>query len=302
VGTAKQEAPGARLVVAFDRALGRALRPLAALLPRRVLRVAEKIERNRTRPLGQLAAVLFLLASMLYGLIVGGQIGQLGDAALVFVGFGIDDIEMDGNAETSDLAILAGLEIQGSLVGYDAAAAQERVARLPWVAGVTVRKFYPSTLSVEVEERKPFALWQHEGEVYVVDRGGTKIVPLEESRFGKLPFLVGAGANEKAATFVEALRDVPDIARQMRAAVLVAERRWDLHLEHGVQVKLPEKAVRQALLQLARLDKERQLLARDVVVVDLRIPDRLTVRLPEGRSLKDVGPDGARADAKKART
>ncbi len=79
----------------------------------------------------------------------------------------------------------------------------------------------------------------------------------------------------------------------MRAAVLVADRRWDLHLDHGVTVKLPEKHVRQALAELVKLDADEKLLARDVVVVDMRLPDRVTVRLPEGRSLDDVTSDGA---------
>jgi cell division protein FtsQ len=81
----------------------------------------------------------------------------------------------------------------------------------------------------------------------------------------------------------------------MRAAVLVAGRRWDLHLEEGVTVKLPEKGIRQALAQLVKLDAEHGLLSRDVTVVDLRLPDRVTVRLPEGRSLEDVTSDGGAA-------
>ena len=71
-------------------------------------------------------------------------------------------------------------------------------------------------------------------------------------------------------------------------AVLVADRRWDLHLENGVTIKLPEKGVKEALAQLVKLNAESRLLDRDVVVVDLRLPDRITVRLPEGRTLEDV--------------
>jgi cell division protein FtsQ len=90
----------------------------------------------------------------------------------------------------------------------------------------------------------------------------------------------------------------------MRAAVFVAGRRWDLHLENGVTVKLPEKDVSAALTQLVKLSAERQLLGRDVIVVDLRLPDRVTVRLPEGRTLEDVTTEGGEPAVKiaKART
>jgi cell division protein FtsQ len=303
---AKQSAErgGLKLLVAgLDRALGFFLSPLAKLLPRRVRRLAEKIERERTRPFGQMAAAGFLLATMLYGLVAGGQIWMVGDSLLVVSGFGIDDVRITGHAETAELAILEKLELNGSLIWFDVAEAQERVAALPWVERAVVRKFYPSTLEVEIQERTPFALWQREGQVFVMDASGTEIVPLEDARFAKLPFMVGATANEKAAQFFLEILAEPEIAEQMRAAVFVAGRRWDLHLENGVTIKLPEKDMREALAQLVKLNAERQLLARDVIVVDLRLPDRITVRLPEGRSMEEITTEGAeKIKTAKART
>jgi cell division protein FtsQ len=271
----------------LDRALGRVMQPLANLLPRRLRRVADRLERRRTR-IGQIAAAGFLGITILYALIVGGQIGRVGDALLVFVGFGIDDVRIVGQRETSQITILEQLDLYGSLVSFDVETAQDRLAQLPWISDVVVRKYYPGTLSVEITERKPFALWQREGNVFVIDKVGTEIVPLDESRFSRLPFMVGGGANSTAPEFLADLFTQPYIAERMRAAVLVSGRRWDLHLDEGVTVKLPEKHSREALAQLVKLDSERQLLSRDVTVIDMRLPDRITVRLPEGRSLEDV--------------
>jgi cell division protein FtsQ len=276
------------LVADLDHALGRVTRPLANLVPRRLRRIAERIEHRKTRPVGQIAAVGFLLAAILYGLIAGGQLGRLADSLLVFVGFGIETVEIAGHRETPELAILEKLEIGGSLLSFDVALAQARVSELPWVARATVRKFYPSTLSVQIEEREPFALWQRQGEVFVIDRDGGEIVELEESRHAALPFLVGERANLFAVEFLTTLYQQPTIAERTLASVLVAGRRWDVHLEDGVVVKLPEEGLAAALAQLVKLHAEQDLLARDVVVVDLRLPDRITVRLPEGRSLEDV--------------
>ena len=167
---------------------------------------------------------------------------------------------------------------------------------------MTVRKFYPGTLAIEITERTPYALWQRDGEVLVMDRNGVPIMPLDKSRFAALPFMVGGGANETAQPFLAELMTQPGIAARMHDAVLVAGRRWDLHLDNGVTVKLPEKGVRAALAQLVKLDSEKQLLARDVVVIDLRLPDRVTVRLPEGRSLDDVISQGGQIKQRKART
>ncbi len=284
---------GVALLDALDHALGRILRPLANLLPRRLRRAAERIERARRRPIGHLAAAGFLLVALFYALAVGGQIGRLTDSVLVAAGFGIDDIKISGEKETSEIAVLEKLDLVGSLISFDAAKAQQRLSELPWIEHAVVRKFYPSTLSVEITERAPFALWQRDGNVVVIDKSGTTIVPLEEGRFARLPLMVGGGANQTAPDLLGDLFAEPSIVAEMRAAVLVAGRRWDLHLDNGVTVKLPEKNVRQALAELVKLDTEKQLLSRDVVVVDMRLPDRVTVRLPEGRSLDDITSDSA---------
>jgi cell division protein FtsQ len=289
----------AGFVAGLDHVLGALLRPLACLVPRRLRRAAERMEQKNTLPIGQVAAGGFLFATMMYALVVGGQIGRLGDSLLVLAGLGIDDVQISGNAETSEITLLERLEVQGSLVAFDVEAAQARIAALPWVEKANLRKFYPSTLSVAVVERVPYALWQRENEVFVIDRNGVEIGLLEESRFSSLPFLVGGGANQTAGDLLAELLTEPAIAAQMRAAVLVGGRRWDLHLENGVTVKLPEKHVGDALAQLAMLDAREQLLARDVVVIDLRLPDRVTVRLPEGRSLEEI-PGGVALDPKKA--
>ena len=143
------------LVAALDHALGLLLRPLACLVPRRLRRAAEKLERQKARPLGQIAAAGFLFATMLYALVIGGQIGRLGDSLLVLAGLGIEDVRIDGNRETSELTILERLELVGSLVSFDVGEAQKRVAALPWVETAIVRKFYPGTLSVAIVERTP---------------------------------------------------------------------------------------------------------------------------------------------------
>ena len=43
----------------------------------------------------------------------------------------------------------------------------------------------------------------------------------------------------------------------------------------------PEGNVAQALDRLVALDREKKLLSRDIVAVDLRLPDRVSVRLSD---------------------
>ena len=114
--------------------------------------------------------------------------------------------------------------------------------------------------------------------------------PLAGGRFAALPLVVGAGAAGRARAFLGRLEEYPAIREQVRACVLVAERRWNLKLKNGVDVRLPENDVERALDTLAGLDRDKRLLSRDILAVDLRSPDRVVVRLSDaaGQAREDA--------------
>jgi len=144
-----------------------------------------------------------------------------------------------------------------------------------------VLKLYPGRLRIGIKERKPFALWQKDGVVSLIAADGTVLEPFVPAAFSTLPLLVGNGAAQAGFDFINLIGSHPDIARRVEASVLVAGRRWNLHLKSGVEVLLPEAAPAQALQRLAELDRDKRLLSRDIVTVDLRLPDRVTLRLSD---------------------
>jgi cell division protein FtsQ len=96
-----------------------------------------------------------------------------------------------------------------------------------------------------------------------------------------LPLVVGRGAQRQANEFLGILDRYPDIRSMLRASVMVAERRWNLRLTNGIDVRLPETDVEGALDRLIKLDHDKKLLSRDITMVDLRLPDRVSVRLSD---------------------
>ena len=78
---------------------------------------------------------------------------------------------------------------------------------------------------------------------------------------------------------------------QVRAAVLVAERRWNLMLKNGIDVRLPETDVEQALETLVELDRDKKLLTRDIAA------DRSAPAGPRDRAALRRGRGGARRSA-----
>jgi cell division protein FtsQ len=245
------------------------------------------IDLDVPRGAGSSAAALLLLASASYGAVKGdhvsdivAQVQDICDQAANVAGFGISEISIAGEREAGrqDILARAGITDHSSLLLVDAARMRAKLLSNPWIAQATVLKLYPGRLRIEITERKPFALWQKDGEVSLIAADGTVLEPFVPQRFAALPQVVGPGAERAAQDFLALIARYPDIADSVEASVLVAERRWNLHLKNGVEVLLPEREPERALATLTDLNRTKKLLARDIVVVDLRLADRVTVR------------------------
>jgi cell division protein FtsQ len=233
----------------------------------------------------------FLGVFSLYGAYLGGHVPTIAQAVTSRLGFAIDAVKVSGHHETSEIDILERLGLDGwtSTIGFDAEAARERIAELPWVETAAVRKVYPDTLEVQIEERKPYAIWQHGSELSVVERSGHVIVPYSGGRQATLPLIIGLGAPEAAPAFIDGIRSHPELASRSKGYIRVAERRWDLRFENGVTVKLPEAGEDRALDELTTMDRESGLLSRDITAIDMRLTDRLVVQLtPEAATRREA--------------
>lgn len=242
---------------------------------------------NVPRGIGSSAAALLVLASAGYGAVRGGHAPQIVenlqnicDDAANLAGFRISEIVVHGEHQLGRAQVLgiAGITDRSSLLFLDPAKARQRLISNPWIVEATVLKLYPSRLSIEVKERKPFALWQKGGQVYVIAEDGTVLESFVPQRFASLPLVVGQGAEHAAPAFLALVARYPAIAERLKASVLVAERRWDLYLKDDLVVSLPEARPDAALRLLIDLDRSKKLLSRDIVAIDLRLPDRVTVR------------------------
>jgi cell division protein FtsQ len=175
------------------------------------------------------------------------------------------------------------------LIGFDAKAARQRIETLPWVELAAVRKVYPHALEVRVEERRPFAIWQQGRDLSVIEKSGRIIAPYVGGREAGLPLIIGIGAPERAPDLLARLAQYPELTARVKGYIRIGERRWDLKLENGITVKLPEEGEDQAIADLVRIDRETGLLTRDIVAVDMRISDRLAVELsPEAMTARQA--------------
>ena len=212
--------------------------------------------------------------------LLGRNLIQLGAVS----GLRLENVLVEGRIETRPADLLAAMRTSRGmpLLAIDAAATKARLEALPWVLSATVERDWPSTLRVVITERKAFALWQHGKRTALIDRTGKVIVEGNLARAAGQPLVVGEGADRGAAQIVDILLSEPDLFRQVEAAVLVSKRRWNVRLVNGIDVRLPEEGTAAAWHRLAAMARSQGLLDRALTVIDMRLPDRVTVRLAPG--------------------
>ncbi len=223
----------------------------------------------------------FLGSVALYGAVLGGHMPAVVQAVTAHTGFAIEEIKISGHRETSEIDILGELELNGwtSLIGFSVDDAREKIAGLPWVETVSIRKSYPSALEINIAEREPFAIWQSGSSLSLVEKSGDVITGFSGGKYGTLPLVVGFGAPQRAAGIIAQTANTPKLAARVKAFIRVSDRRWDLRLRNGITIKLPARGQVQAMADLVAMDRASGILSRDIKTVDMRLADRLIVGL-----------------------
>jgi cell division protein FtsQ len=254
----------------------------------------DKGERRFSRPMLWLASAsvcLALLAVLVVSGFAGRTVHRVNNAFSAMVadaGFGVYEIQINGNRRVPTQSIFAalGLTAGQSIFSVDLPAARARIMALDWIASADVVRRYPGTVTVTVVEKRPFALWQSpnlgNGAVAVVERSGGVITTQEVEKFARLPKLIGAGAPEHAAELVEATIAHRAISARIAAYERVSDRRWNLILNDGVVVKLPETGWARQLDELETLIVDKSILEKNVSEIDLRAPTHYFFVLKSG--------------------
>ena len=207
---------------------------------------------------------------------VASSLAGIGDTA----GLSVNAVILEGRHNTPRDMIVAALGVSRGdpILDFSPEAARQRLETIAWVQRAHVERHLPSTIVVRIEERQPFAIWQHNGRFVIIDAAGKVVATERLDQFGSLPLLVGAGADTSGHALYTALARHTDLRDRVQAMVRIQERRWNLRLHNGTDVLLPEGHEGAALERLAELQQEARLLDRPLAAIDMRLPDRLVLR------------------------
>jgi cell division protein FtsQ len=213
------------------------------------------------------------------------------------MGMRLENLTVEGRNMTAREDLLGAVDAERGtpILAIDVAKAREAIEALPWVKTANVERHLPDTVRIRIQERTAYALWQEGNRYTLVDRDGKPIVevPQVDLTDKSLPLIVGADAPRHAAELFAALETNPELAKRVRAAVRVSDRRWNLYLDNfegGMAVRLPEDGVAAAWTRLGTLERDYKILERDLDFLDLRMNDRLVVRVHKDPAAPPVKP------------
>ena len=254
------------------------------------LRWRVRLDRPAPHRFDIVLTLIVLLGAGLLGAEKGGQLdgvmaqaSHAGDWVARSVGLGVAVVTVSGATHMSESRILsiAGIDASRSLPFFDVADAKARLEADPLVKQASVRKLYPNQVVIEIVERTPYAVWQKDGDVSAIAADGAPIDEVVDSRYADLPFVVGEGANGRVREYVGLLEAMDELRPRVEAGVLVGQRRWNLRLKSGADIKLPEDNPQAAVAELLTLQRQSRILEKDALALDFRVPGRVFARLTD---------------------
>ncbi|MDR1551222.1 MAG: FtsQ-type POTRA domain-containing protein [Holosporaceae bacterium] len=196
-----------------------------------------------------------------------------------YLPFCVKKIEFDGNERIKDILLLkvSKIRYRSNIFSFSIYEVKKRLEDIAWVKSAIVRRKLPDTIYIRVAERIPIAILQSKYKLYLIDADGEILENDSFSAFGNLLIVTGEGAEKSASRLLNCLDTFPKIRRQLAFAVRIGKRRWNLKINRGITVKLPENGVSYALSILEEISDGNGFFNEDISIIDLRMPDRVIV-------------------------
>lgn len=248
----------------------------------------------KLRRFGKVAALTVFVLWIGAWLWLSGTVQRSADSAKIAFyditaehGFAVEDIYIEGrvNADPDVLRAIINMERGDPILSFNPSEAKEMIDRISWIKDSHVERRLPNLIYVNLLERQPVALWQHKGKVKLIDIDGHVLTDRPTKAHKNLVIVVGDDKAKEALKQIIPLLDAePIIAKQVDAMQYRSDRRWNVTMKNGIVVKLPEDNVAMSLALLASSQEDHDILGKDITTIDLRNPQKLTVRTRPGKT------------------
>ena len=199
----------------------------------------------------------------------------------------VDDVVIEGRLRTNitNLQQAINIDKNSPVLLVDIDTIQNNVEKLPWVKSVVIGRHLNGIITVSLNERVPFVLWNRPGRGrVVVDTDGKVIDGANVEKYSSLLVVSGVDAPKYTVGLIQTLIAEPEVSKYVRGAEWVGDRRWDLLTSTGTIINLPDSDIGYALTRLAKLQKEKNILNRGLLSIDLRTADRIIIETERGEA------------------
>lgn len=230
---------------------------------------------------------------------VTAKIGEEWAQAVGRAGFQVKKVEVVGADRIDRLKVydIALMQRNRSMAAVDLNELRRDLMQYGWIEDARVSRRLPDTLVVDIVERTPAAIWQHDGRLSLIDAKGVVLEPVTVATMPDLPLVIGPRANQRSGQLDALLAEASSLKELLAGATWVGNRRWDLRFRSGETLSLPEgeEEAKAAIAKFAHMDGANRLLGRGILRFDMRDPDRFVLRLPHEGQVAPAKLDDARA-------
>lgn len=216
-------------------------------------------------------------------------------------GFQVKRIEVVGANRIDYLKVydIALSQQNRSMAAVDLDGVRANLLKYGWIKDARVSRRLPETLVIDVVERSPAAVWQHNRRLSLIDANGVVLEPVTAATMPDLPLLIGPGANRRSRELETLLENSRSLRPLLAGATWVGDRRWDLRFQSGETLSLPmgAAAAKRALARFTHMEGSNRLLGRGIVRFDMRDPTKFVLRLPPEGQITSTADAADSADA-----
>ncbi|MBN8827914.1 MAG: cell division protein FtsQ/DivIB [Sphingobacteriia bacterium] len=198
-------------------------------------------------------------------------------------GLKLENVYLEGQVNLKNQEIVKSIEseVGTPILKLDVWEIKRNLEKLDWVLNASVARELPNTIHIKIVERTPIAIWQNNKKQSLIDDEGHIINESDIDKFFHLPVIVGEGSRLTSGMLIEKLREYPKIYNKVSAAIRIGDRRWNIRLKRGPEIKLPENNIEEALKLLTEYDKKKGLLGPEIDVIDMRITGKIYYKKKE---------------------
>tara|TARA_B100000029_G_C17382457_1_gene890277 strand:+ start:17 stop:757 length:741 start_codon:yes stop_codon:yes gene_type:complete len=196
--------------------------------------------------------------------------------------FKVKDIKIAGTEKTNpyELKQILSSNLE-NLITFDKAHAKSLLEDVGWVKRANIKKIYPNTLSIDIIESDPFAIFYNNQDILLIDIDGEIISPNPDiNKYDSLLTVRGEKAEIKLSEIIKEINiNFPEVRNKVNGLEFVDKRRWNLVLLNDLLVKLPDTEINESLKNLKKLFDDNQILDSNIIEVDLRIKGRAVIKV-----------------------